>query len=359
MIGLTTWVFLALFAAAATLAVTMAVVRFVMTWLARRRQRRAEPARRRLIGLMADVDPVEQAEALVALPEASWNAVEPTAMTMLEQVRGEAHAALADVFVRRGLVSRARDDLTAGSAVRRARAAELLGQLRRFETVAGLCHLLADNDAEVRLVAVRALGRLGDPDAAEPLLGALTGARPAPSHVVAHALVGLGTPAAPALLAALDHDDDLVRATALDALRLLGVPAAADAVARTLRQDPSLEVRRRAATTLGRIGRTAAVPHLLAAAARDQPTVLRADAVAALGELGSPGSVADLAGLVDDDSYPVAHRAARALLRLGGPGRDALADAAASARPGAAHAAEALAIDAIGASAADPVAARS
>lgn len=357
MIGITTWVFLALFASAAVLAVSMAGARLILLVRDRRRRRRAESPRRRLIGLMADVDTVDQADALVALPDAAWGAIEPTAVTMLDQVRGEAHAALADVFLRRGLVSRAVADLGARSVVRRARAAELLGLLRRGEAVARLCRLLADRDPEVRLVAVRALGRIGDPDAATPLLDALTGPRPAPSHVVAHALVGLGSASASALLAALDHDDDLVRATALDALRLLGVPGAAEPVARTLRNDPTLEVRRRAATTLGRIGRASAVAHLLAATAADQPTALRAEAVRALGELGAPTTVAELSAMLDDDAYAVAHEAARALVRLGDAGLAALRDMAGRQRPGAAHAAEALALVAL--MSADTVGARS
>jgi HEAT repeat protein len=349
MIDLTTWAFLALFAAAVLLALVMASTRLVLGWHGRRQQRRAAGPRRTLIGLMADVDTAEAADGLVELPAAAWGAIEPTAMTILEQVRGEAHAALADVFLRRGLVDRALADVDGGSVVRRARAAELLGLLRRTEAAPRLSVLLADPDPEVRLVAVRALGRLGDPEVAEPLLGALTGPRPAPSHVVAHALVGLGTPAAPALLAALGHPDELVRATALDALRLLGVPGAAEPVARTLREDPSLEVRRRAATTLGRVGLRAAVPHLLAATAADRPTLLRADAVRALGELGATRAVAELTALLADADYPVAHQAARALARLGEPGLSVLTEAARSGRPGAAHAAEVLAIESLAA----------
>jgi HEAT repeat protein len=345
MIGLTTWAFLALFAGAVVLSAVMAATRLVLLWHARRQRRRGEGPRKTLIGLMADVDTAGAADALVALSAAEWGAIEPTAVTMLEQVRGEAHAALADVFLRRGLVGRALADVDARSVVRRARAAELLGLLRRTEAAPRLCVLLTARDPEVRLVAVRALGRLGDPDVAEALLDALTGSRPAPSHLVAHALVGLGPAAAPALVAALDHADELVRATALDALRLLGVPGAGEAVARTLRDDPSLDVRRRAATTLGRIGRRTAVPHLLAAAASDHPTVLRAEAVRALGELGATGAGTELAALLDDADYPVAHQAARALVRLGEPGLSALAEAARAARPGAAHAAEVLAVE--------------
>jgi HEAT repeat protein len=347
MISVTTWAFLGLFTAAAILALILAATRATVLWRAGRRRRWAEAPRRTLIGLMADVDSGEQADALVALPEAAWRAVEPTAITMLEQVRGESHAALADVFVRRGLVARALADVGHRSLVRRARAAELLGLLRRIEAAPRLCALLGDRDEELRLVAARALGRVGDPDAAVSLLDTLTGPRPTPSHVVAHALVGLGPPAAPALLSALDHADELVRATALDALRLLGVPAAAEPVARTLRDDPSLEVRRRAATTLGRIGLRSAGPHLLAAAQPDRPTALRAEAVRALGELGATGAVADLARLLDDDEYAVAHAAARALARLGDTGLAVLSDAAGSQRPAAAHAAEALALRAL------------
>jgi HEAT repeat protein len=118
-------------------------------------------------------------------------------------------------------------------------------------------------------------------------------------------------------------------------------------VARTLRRDPSLDVRRRAAVTLGRIGLSSAVSELLVAAHPAQPAVLRADAVRALGELGAARAVAELVSLVDDGEYAVAHQAAVALVRLGERGLDELRMVVAAERPGAAHAAEALALAAL------------
>src|SRR5262249_4107166 len=147
---------------------------------------------------------------------------EPTAIAMLGKVRGEARAALVALFEQRGAAARALVDLRRPGAVRRARAAELLGNLGRADTVPVLCSLLGDASPEVRVVAARSLGRIGSAEAAGPLLAPLAGRRAIPAHFVAHALLRLGTGTLPALAAALVHDEPLVRATAADVLGLAG-----------------------------------------------------------------------------------------------------------------------------------------
>src|SRR5439155_24201247 len=185
-----------------------------------RRARLAAPARRSLLALAAGDDDPEVLEALVALPRATWRAVEPTAVALLGKVRGEAYAALVSVLERRGMADRALRDVHRWGAIRRARAAEVLGSLRRRDAVPPLRHLLTDPDPDVRMVAVRALGRIGDADSATPLLQALVGPRPIPPQLIAQALMGLGAPAQPLVEAGLGHPDELVRATAAEVLGL-------------------------------------------------------------------------------------------------------------------------------------------
>jgi HEAT repeat protein len=303
-----------------------------------RRARLAAPARRLLVRLTAGDEEETLIDQLVAIDAHTWRAVEPTAVAMLGKVRGEAHTALVTVFQRRGAATRAERDLTSRSAVVRARAAEVLGNIGTAEDVPQLVELLADRDPDVRVVAVRALGRIAHPSAAGPLLAATVGATPVPPQLVAQALVRLGLAAQPDVVAALDHPAELARATALEVLGLIGAVGSARRVEFALRSDLSLEVRLRAARTLGRLGTRSALTPLLEAVEPDRPPALRAQAARALGELGSPAAAQPLAALLADADHRVAHEAARALLRLGGPGRDALS---ASVSP---HAREALGI---------------
>jgi HEAT repeat protein len=354
MLGTLTSAALGLLAGAAAVCLAIAGVRATRTLAARRRSALAAGPRRRLLAFVADsgdsgdsgAESAEGAEDLVALPAAAWRAAEPTAVALLGKVRGDAHRALAGVFERRGAVDAALRDLRAHSRVRRARAAETLGNLGRRDAVPGLCDLLGDPHAEVRVVAVRALGRIADPAAAPDLIAVLAAPQPAPSQLVAHALIQLGPAAEPALVTALRHRSPLVRVTALDALGLAGAAGATAAVAELLATDGAVDVRVAAAATLGKLGTRGALDPLLAALGRDQPTVLRAAAARALGELGAAAAVEPLDRLLADEPYRVAHEAAQALRRLGPAGLPALKRRADQPVEGesAAHAREALAM---------------
>ncbi|WP_035857139.1 HEAT repeat domain-containing protein [Cryptosporangium arvum] len=93
---------------------------------------------------------------------------------------------------------------------------------------------------------------------------------------------------------------------------------------RVLAADQRVEVRVRAARTLGLLGHPAAVGPLVAAAGWGQPSALRAVATTALGELGSAKAVPTLVLLLGDPTLVVADAAALALLALGPVSRTAL-----------------------------------
>ena len=299
---------------------------------------------------------------LVAIPDDAWRAIEPGALALLGKLRGEAHSALVSVFRRRGAARRALADLRSRSPVRRARAAQLLGDLELRQAVPELCRLLTDRHLEVRVVAVRALGRIGDPAAAWRLIAGLDQPDPVPSLLATHTLVQLGPGAELTLSAALGHPQARVRAVCLDALGLLGAAGSVDRIAGILRDDPVLDVRVAAAVNLGKLGARTAVEPLTDALGPAQPHALRSAAAAALGDLGAPAAVPALAALLDDEHYRVAHEAAQALRRLGSTGLAALravvdyedaqarqSGAGAHARPtgAVAHAREALALAAV------------
>lgn len=347
----------------AVTALAIVVVRILRQIRRRRRETLAAGPRRALLAFAAD-NGEEGSFGLVAIPEDAWKAAEPGALGLLGKLRGEAHLALVSVFLRRGIARRALGDLRSRSRVRRARAAQVLGDLELRQAVPELCRLLTDRHAEVRVVAVRALGRIGDPVAAWRLIASLDQPDPVPSLLATHTLVQFGPEAEVTLSAALDHPEARVRAVCLEALGLLGATGALDRVARVLREDAMLDVRVAAATNLGRLGTRGAVEPLTQALTATRPTALRAAAARALGDLGAPSAVEALVALLHDEHYRVAHEAAHALRRLGPRGRRALQDvldvdradaldrgAGAHAQPSsaAAHAREALALAAIAA----------
>jgi HEAT repeat protein len=289
----------------------------------RRRARIVEPLRQVLIRLVTDPtgdDPSLEHQTLLATPSRTWQALEPTVLDMLRKVRGESRQRLVDLVVAQGTVDRMRRRSRGLGAVRRAHAAELLGLLGQLESRDDLVRLLADRDPEVRLVAARALGELGDPTAAGPLLQALARDRSVPLRVVARSLARLGPDAASALVAGLASEDAVVRAVCAEISGLLGVTAAQPALFAVMDAERDDDVRIRAARALGRIGLPSALPALVRATDSSRPMALRAVAARALGDLGGPGPVDFLEVLLGDPDHKVSTNAGQAMCRIGAAG---------------------------------------
>jgi len=312
-----------------------------------RRATIVSPIRPALLRVLTEDDPAARAEQLSALLEmadSTWRALEPTVAELLGKLRGDAHATLREMAERQGTVERARRRVDRLGAVGRARAAEVLGGLEDPDVTDTLVRLLHDRDPEVRQVAARALGRSGDPRGAAPMLSCIQDGS-VPARVVSQALLRLGAGAQPALVASLDMPDELSRAVAVEILGLSGAAGAARNVERCLREDPSREVRIRAARALGKVGTRSSLDALLDATEAGQPVGLRAVAARALGDLGHTGAIPRLLALLDDPVHRVASNAGRALAALGRAGTDTLqeaVDAPVSELSGA-HALEALA----------------
>jgi HEAT repeat protein len=315
----------------AVTAISIVAVRIGRQVRQRRRAALAAGPRRALLAFVAG-NGEEGSHDLVAIPDDAWSAAEPGALGLLGKLRGEAHLALVSVFLRRGTARAALGDLRSRSRVRRARAAQVLGDLELRQAVPELCRLLTDRHGEVRVVAVRALGRIGDPAAAWRLIASLDQPDPVPSLLASHTLVQLGSGAEVTLSAALDHPEARVRAVCLDALGLLGAAGSVQRVARVLSDDGTLDVRVAAATNLGRLGARSALEPLTAALSPARPPALRAAAARALGELGAAAAVPALVALLGDGEFRVAHEAAHALRRLGRAGLDALREVVAQER---------------------------
>jgi hypothetical protein len=227
----------------------------------------------------------------------------------------------------------------------------VLGSLGRRDAVPALCARLDDRDPEVRAVAVRALGRIGDASATGALLDLLAVPDGAPVDFVAYALTQLGPDADPVLLHGLGHPQPRVRATVLDTLRLRGTAGSEPYAVTALLSDADPAVRQRAAALLGRVGGRNALDPLVESATEDPDPGVREAAVRALGDLGATAAVPVLGRLLDDPVHRVAHRAGTALVQLGPAGMTALTDATGT---GAAYAREALAAAALASSGSRP-----
>ncbi|GGQ50242.1 HEAT repeat domain-containing protein [Couchioplanes azureus] len=331
MLGLFTVVIAILAAVVAVTAAGIIVVRLTRRVREAKRTRLAASPRKALLAFVAD-NGEEGGDDLVAIPDDAWRAAEPHALALLGKLRGEAHLGLVSVFLRRGTARAALAQLRSRSPVKRARAAQVLGDLEVRRAVPDLCRLLTDRHGEVRVVAVRALGRIGDPAAAWRIIASLDRSDPLPSLLASHSLAQLGPEAEVTLSAALDHPQARVRAVCLDALGLLGATGSVHRIARILREDSHLDVRIAAATNLGKLGTRSALEPLTHALHESRPTALRAAAARALGDLGAPAAVPTLVKLLGDDAFQVAHEAAHALRRIGPAGLEALRDVIASER---------------------------
>ena len=226
-------------------------------------------------------------------------------------LRGPARDRIARYFDQQGTVDRELRRLrVARRSWRRAAAAHRLGDIGPPRAAAGLIRALGDDDRDVRIAAVRSLGRLRSREAASPLVVALAAGR-VPALLARWSLLQIGTAALPSLRSLRGSQAAEERASALQLLGLLGDASDSGAVAARLR-DSSALVREQAAAALGRLGSSRSIPGLLAAL-DDRIPAVRAAAATALGRLRDPSSAAPLLARAHADSFDVAQAAARAL----------------------------------------------
>lgn len=230
----------------------------------------------------------------------------------------------------------------------RATAARGAADANAREAAEPLAALLTDTDPTVQREAVLALGRLGAPAIAPRLLTRLATAEPAVRGAIATAVTHLDPARVPALLdqlvAAGDRESRLAVVRTIAHLRLARGPALLE----SLWRDPDVEVRTATADALGRLGGADAI-RLLAAGLADPAEPVRAHAVDALARQGAGDAAPAILALLKNDPSPeVRERAALAtgLLRPAG-GEAALL--AATAQAGAPLGVRAAALLALGA----------
>jgi HEAT repeat protein len=129
-------------------------------------------------------------------------------------------------------------------------AAEALGKIGQPRSVEGL--VLALQREDVRHAAIDALGQIGDPSAVMPLVGVLKGRDPATRRKAMEALSMIGRDAVEALTATLRTADNEVRKLAAEVLGRLEDPRAVDPLKQAMK-DKDETVRQAADDALARI----------------------------------------------------------------------------------------------------------
>lgn len=274
-----------------------------------------------------------------------------------EQARGltERPSWLLDTYDRLGLVDKYVQRLRTAKRWReRAFAAELLGRVGNAKAVPVLLETIQatrTEDADVREISLRALARIGDNRAVEPLVLALKQSENWLAPRIADILVRHGETvvepiiaflqdesrhparawaanilgelkaqrAFPVLVAALKDLDDEVRAKSAGALGKLGDSRAVSYLLDHLLSDPAPFVRARIAGALGQFSDNEVIERLVRALG-DPAWWVRMRSVEALEQIG-PAAESPLLVALDDPDPEIRIRAAVALERLGVPAR--------------------------------------
>jgi HEAT repeat protein len=228
---------------------------------------------------------------------------------------------LLEVYDELGLVDKYINRLRSARKWRdRAFAAELLGRVGGAKAVPALLETVVatrTEDSDVREVALRALARIADPGAVEPLIKALENAKLWLAPRIADILARHGEAVIAPLIAFLDEGNHRpARAWAANVLGEIRAQRAFPSVVRLL-DDSQDEVRAKAATALGRMGDRRAVGYLLDHLLSDPAPFVRARISAALGQLGSPEVIDRLVRALGDPAWWVRMRTVEALEHVG------------------------------------------
>lgn len=184
-------------------------------------------------------------------------------------------------------------------------------------TVPPLIAALNDQNHQVRSNAARALGKLSDVRSVESLITALNDPDPRIRGNIGRALREMGDIAVPALINALQNQESAtIRHVVARELREIGDTRTLQPFIIALK-DEDENVRREASVALGRLKDTQAVEPLINALQDDAPSVRRSAAMA-LGTLGDSRSIDALFLLLKDEDRLVRQSAKSALKRITG-----------------------------------------
>lgn len=228
---------------------------------------------------------------------------------------------LLEVYDELGLVDKYIDKLRTARKWRdRAFAAELLGRVGSAKAVPALLETVQatrTEDSDVREIALRALARIADPRAVEPLVAALSSADTWLTARIADILTRHGDAAVDPLMAMLTGSSrHPARAWAANVLGEVRAQRAFPVLVRAI-SDPDDEVRGKAATALGRLGDRRAINHLLEHLLTDPAPFVRVRIACTLGQFGGPEVIDRLVHALRDPAWWVRMRSVEALEQIG------------------------------------------
>lgn len=228
---------------------------------------------------------------------------------------------LVEVYDQLGLVDKYIERLRTARKWRdRAFAAELLGRIGGAKAVPVLLETVQatrTEDSDVREIALRALARIADPRAVEPLIRALATADTWLAPRIADILTRHGDLVIDPLIAVLsDSGRQPARAWAANVLGEVRAQRAFPALVRGL-GDPEDEVRAKSATALGRLGDSRVVNFLLEHLLTDPAPFVRVRIACTLAQFGGPEVVDRLVRALGDPAWWVRMRSVEALEQIG------------------------------------------
>ena len=256
------------------------------------------------------------------IPDADWRS-NPLKCEILESIVIREIGAVTDkdraglqTFLREsGLLSRLIERVRSERGWEKRRAMVELGSMRLPEGIEPLVEMLDDWQLDSRITAVKALGLIGVPKAAEAILEThMVGGLKIPAATIVDALMHCykDDPNAllPYLRRALGHTRVLLARVAGE----LATPQMADEIV-ILAEDPDPEVRSCAARGLGALPLPLAIP-VLSALVRDDVWFVRLRATSALNQIPHPRAVPVLLEAIRDSNRLVRIRAAEALAKF-------------------------------------------
>jgi HEAT repeat protein len=317
---------LILIAAGATLAVGLLTVLAWLTdtWYLDRVERRLGARKGLYRDLVTDLATREQALLGPTIHQMSTlSDLDALEAVLEEQARSTNGRSLwlLEAYDQLGLVDKYVDKLRSARKWRdRAFAAELLGRVGGAKAVPALLETVEatrTEDSDVREVSLRALARIADPGAVEPLIRTLATADVWLAPRIADILSRHGDVVVDPLIAVLDDSSrQPARAWAANVLGEVRAQRAFPSLVRSLR-DPEDEVRAKAATALGRLGDRRAVGYLLEHLLTDPAPFVRARIASALGQFGGPEVIDRLVRALGDPAWWVRMRSVEALEQIG------------------------------------------
>jgi hypothetical protein len=259
-------------AVAVVLVLAMRLFRRVHARRMRRLTDRVRPAI--LQTAVAEQDELDDSLAVFrSLRGRARRSAESMATRMLYDVTGETRTNLTHILIACGTVKRAVARTTSTVPVRRARAAEILGLIDFPDAVGHLIRLAQDENAEVRSVATRALGRTGRREAIAALLAALPSSSGVPAVIVGSALLEAAQHSAAAISGGFTDEDPAVRRTTAILASHVMSPGAIPSLITAVTADKEPLVRIAAARSLTRLQTRQAVPALYNAASSGHSAV--------------------------------------------------------------------------------------